>query len=199
MDVRFQPIWSFLREYNLSDLKKDLFTSFLLKNNITFFKDPSAISDPELFRFLLLELENVTSEILLNQNLPPKDQLLENFMQLIDYYEPVQNIIKKMQPDILQHPYFLKDLHYFMPKIIKKIFYESHIKNINIPSSLIPFSQKIGCHEFIAVPSFLHEASFTALCLYFLNHFTNDSSSHCENTMAVIDSTLNYIEFNQHV
>jgi hypothetical protein len=198
MDSDFEPLWMFLETHPLGDLKVPEFFLFLKDRQKSFFKKSSTINDEDLFRFLFLELERVIENINTDQNWDAKDQLLDMFMQIIDYYAPVQKQIKKIRNEILKSPTLLKEGHFYGKRAGRYFFHKCHIEKMFIPSNLIPFSDKLKAPSTFEIPSFLHESAFGGLCLYFLYVFQNDDSNDFEKTMASISEALHYIHLKSH-
>lgn len=198
MDSDFEPLWMFLEKHPLSALKVTKFFLFLKDQQKFFFKNSSTVNDEDLFRFLFLELERVIKNIDTNQNWDEKDQLLDMFMQIIDYYAPVQKQIKKIRNEIVKSSSLLKEGHFYGKRAGRYLFLKCHIEKMFMPSNLIPFADKLNAPSAFEIPSFFHESAFGALCLYFLYVFQNDDSNGFEKTMASISEALHYIRLKSH-
>lgn len=198
MNSEFQPIWLFLKENSLGTLKVPQFFLFLKSQNISFFKKSVDIYDEDLFRFLFLEFENVINDIYIDKNLQSKDLLLDIFMQIIDYYIPVQKQIKKLHSEILKSSKLLKESFFYSKRLQHQLFVKSDIGKMVIPQHVIPFSERLNITSEIEIPPFFQESAFGALCLYFFYTFQNDDSNDFEKTMVVISETVQYIQLKSH-
>ena len=194
----FQPIWLYLKENSVGDLNAFQFFLFLKNNNLSFFKNSSQVHDEDLFRFLFLELENRVKDVHVDKNLDSKDLLLDIFMQIIDYYAPVQKQIKNLYDEILKSPALLKECYFYGKRISGYLFLKCRIEKMVIPSKVIPFSDKLNMSSETDIPAFFHEPAFSALCLYFLYTFQNDDSHDFEKTMVCIAQAVHYIQLKSH-
>jgi hypothetical protein len=194
MNSIFQPIWLFLKENSVGALKVPAFFLFLKDHDLSFFKNSSDINDEDLFRFLFLELEEVIKSINIDKNLVSQDLLLDIFLQIIDYYGPVQKQIKNLHEQILKSPHLLKEYYFYGKRTARYLFLKCPIEKMVIPSQVIPFADKLNISSETDIPAFFHESAFSALCLYFLYSFQNDDSHDFEKTIVTISEVVHYIK-----